>query len=732
MLLYPSSSMTVLKMQVNGIGTLEMEIIQHTRIQNILSLLQETYTVNLTVSNENGSNSKAVNITVLEQSESLVPAANFSTNITTGYAPLSVQFNDSSENASEWKWDFGDGNNSTDQNPEHTFFTPGNYTVNLTVKNENGSSSKVTEITVLEQSNPVAPVANFSTNVTTGYAPLSVQFNDSSENASEWNWDFGDGNSSTYQNPEHTFFTPGNYTVNLTVSNENGSNSKAVNITVLEQSESLVLAANFSTNITTGYAPLSVQFNDSSENASEWKWDFGDGNSSTDQNPEHTFFIPGNYTVNLTVTNENGSSSKFVEITVLEQSNPVVPVANFSTNVTTGYAPLSVQFNDSSENGSEWNWDFGDGNSSTDQNPEHTFFTSGNYTVNLTVTNENGSNSKAVNITVLEQSEPLVPAANFSSNVTTGYAPLSVKFNDSSENASEWSWDFGDGNSSTYQNPEHTFLTSGNYTVNLTVTNENGSNSKFVNITVLEKLEPVNPVANFSTNVTTGYAPLSIQFNDSSENGSEWNWDFGDGNSSTDPNPEHTFFTPGNYTVNLTVSNENGSNSKSVNITVLEQSESLVPAANFSSNVTTGYAPLSVKFNDSSENASEWSWDFGDGNSSTYQNPEHTFLTSGNYTVNLTVTNENGSSSKVTEITVLEKLEPLVPAANFSTNITTGYAPLYVQFNDSSENGNEWNWDFGDENSSTEQNPEHTFFTSRKLPCQSDSNERKRFQFKIC
>ena len=150
----------------------------------------------------------------------------------------------------------------------------------MTVTNENGSSSKVTEITVLEKLEPLVPAANFSSNVTTGYAPLSVKFNDSSENASEWNWDFGDGNSSTYQNPEHTFFTPGNYIVNLTVSNENGSSSKAVNITVLERSEPLVPAANFSTNVTTGYAPLSVQFNDSSENASEWNWDFGDGNSS--------------------------------------------------------------------------------------------------------------------------------------------------------------------------------------------------------------------------------------------------------------------------------------------------------------------------------------------------------------------------------------------------------------------------------------------------------------------
>jgi PKD repeat protein len=82
----------------------------------------------------------------------------------------------------------------------------------------------------------------------------------------------------------------------------------------------------------------------------------------------------------------------------------VVPVANFSTDVTSGNVPLTVQFTDSSENATEWNWDFGDGMNSTDQNPTHTYSTAGNYTVNLTASNGNGMNSTFANITVLEQS----------------------------------------------------------------------------------------------------------------------------------------------------------------------------------------------------------------------------------------------------------------------------------------------------------------------------------------
>ena len=163
---------------------------------------------------------------------------------------------------------------------------------------------------------------------------------------------------------------------------------------------------------------------------------------------------------------------------------PILPVANFSANVTEGYVPLTVQFNDSSKMQHAWDWDFGDGDDSIEQNPMHTFTAAENYTVTLTARNANGTNSTFVNITVLEQ--PVLPVANFSANVTEGYVPLTVQFNDSSENATAWDWDFGDGDYSTEQNPMHTFSAAGNYTVNLTARNVNGTNSTFVNITVLK------------------------------------------------------------------------------------------------------------------------------------------------------------------------------------------------------------------------------------------------------
>ena len=168
----------------------------------------------------------------------------------------------------------------------------------------------------------IIPVADFSTGVTSGTVPLTVQFTDLSQNAESRSWNFGDGTNSTEQNPHHTYASAGNYTVKLTVSNEDGTDSKFATITVSEQPLLILPVADFSSNLISGFAPLDVHFTDASQNATGWNWDFGDGATSTEQNPTHTFFSAGKYIVNLTVKNANGTASKYDTINVLEHSSP--------------------------------------------------------------------------------------------------------------------------------------------------------------------------------------------------------------------------------------------------------------------------------------------------------------------------------------------------------------------------------------------------------------------------
>jgi len=164
--------------------------------------------------------------------------------------------------------------------------------------------------------------------------------------------------------------------------------------------------ASFSASPVSGNAPLNVSFTDSSTGATFWYWKFGDGNTSNEQNPTHTYSEAGKYTVVLTVNNDKNSNSNPLNIIV--QAPPsqeiVLPVADFYTDNTSGYAPLPVQFTDNSQNATSWNWNFGDGNNSTEQNPSHTYSTAGTYTVSLTATNENGTSpAKTAQITVTQQ-----------------------------------------------------------------------------------------------------------------------------------------------------------------------------------------------------------------------------------------------------------------------------------------------------------------------------------------
>jgi PKD repeat protein len=168
-----------------------------------------------------------------------------------------------------------------------------------------------------EQETAAPPVTAFTATPTAGLAPLTVQFTDTSTGSpTSWAWTFGDGGTSSEQNPQHTYTTPGTYSVNLTATNEYGSDTetKTTYITVYGP-----VTAQFTTNVTGGTAPLTVQFTDlSTGGPTSWAWSFGDGNTSTDQNPVHTYTTAGTHTVTLTASHpyDSDTETKTAYITV--------------------------------------------------------------------------------------------------------------------------------------------------------------------------------------------------------------------------------------------------------------------------------------------------------------------------------------------------------------------------------------------------------------------------------
>jgi PKD repeat protein len=228
-----------------------------------------------------------------------------------------------------------------------------------------------------------------------------------------------------------------------------------------------------------GTTPLAVAFTDqSTNNPASWSWTFGDGTNSTSQNPSHTYATAGSYTVTLTATNAAGSDgeTKIRYITVTTQPSP--PVAAFVGTPRSGTAPLAVAFTDQSTNNpTHWSWTFGDGTNSSSQNPSHSYTKSGAYTVTLTATNAAGSDGETKTRYITVTAPPAPPGAGFEGTPLSGPAPLTVAFSDQSTNdPTSWSWAFGDGGSSSAQNPSHVYSAPGTYRVTLTATNSVGSN----------------------------------------------------------------------------------------------------------------------------------------------------------------------------------------------------------------------------------------------------------------
>jgi PKD repeat protein len=327
-----------------------------------------------------------------------VPVASFISNATTGTVPFTVQFMDTSVNTpTSWTWLFGDGGISSSQDPAHTYTTAGTYTVTLIATNAAGSNTLTNAgyITVTKTSS--VPVVSFVTNITSGVVPLSVQFVDASTNSpSSWVWSFGDGGTSTLQNPAHTYTAAGTYAVTLTATNTIGSNTvtQPGYITV----NAAVPVTSFTANVTSGVKPLTVQFTDTSNNTpTGWYWTFGDGGTSSSENPVYTFSSVGSYAVSLGATNSAGSNTTTMPAYINVTNTVSPPFTSFIADIQSGNAPLTVQFTDTSGNSPNgWQWSFGDGTMSTEQNPYHTYTQGGTYSVSLTAVNSGGHNTTAL------------------------------------------------------------------------------------------------------------------------------------------------------------------------------------------------------------------------------------------------------------------------------------------------------------------------------------------------
>lgn len=233
-----------------------------------------------------------------------------------------------------------------------------------------------------------APVAAFDASPRIGCAaPHTVFFTNASTSGESWAWDFGDGGTSTAEHPIWSYSSPGDYQVTLTATNAFGSDDATETISIS------VPSASFGATGTFGCGPVETTFTDESSSGASlasWSWDFGDGTSSNQQNPVHTYDAPGSYDIGLTVTDANGCSDSEVRAFFVQV---IGPAPDFTADVASGPVPLDVTFTDETVASAPligWNWELGDGATSSLANPSHTYSTAGGFDVSLTVQDLDG------------------------------------------------------------------------------------------------------------------------------------------------------------------------------------------------------------------------------------------------------------------------------------------------------------------------------------------------------
>jgi gliding motility-associated-like protein len=633
------------------------------------------------------------------------PAANFTAPATGSCSsPFTANFTNTTSGGISggvtYQWSFGDGGTSTSTNPNHTYTTPGAYTVTLIATNASGCKDTAKKPAFISIGNVSAAFTKSTNSVCAGDSVIFI--NTSTPGPGNSTWNFGDGGTGTGTVAAHAYNNAGTYVVKLTADYTNCSDTQTSTVTVITNPHAAFTATN-NNGCTT---PLTVSFNNNSTGSSNYSWSFGDGGTSTQGNPSHTYTSPGSYTVRLIAINTNGCRDTLVITNFVNIIQPtgIITVSPLSV----GCAPLTAGFTASLSTPSPitgYNWNFGGTGTSTSAAPTHTFATPGVYTITLNYTTSSGCTG-TLTFTPITVGTPPVPS--FTAGPATVCPNQVVTFTNTSTApaGTVYTWNYGDG--SLGIDPYHTYGATGTYTPSLIAT-YNGCQVIYVLPQVITVLLPT---ANFDA-VYYCSNRKKIFCTDNSVGADTWLWNFGDGTTSTQQNPTHTYANFGTYLVTLHVTNaQTGCSDDSQQPVFLFGLD-----AQFTANDTNVCIGQPITFTTNHEIVdSSYVWDFGDGTTQIDPAPDtsisHTYQNPGNYAVRLILKSLDGCTDTLLRTNYITVTGPHV---NFGGVPVSGCVPLNVLFTDmTTTNGGAIAskiWRFGDGAVSTSVAPtvSHTY-----------------------
>ncbi|MBI9067435.1 MAG: PKD domain-containing protein [Salinivirgaceae bacterium] len=395
---------------------------------------------------------------------SIAPEACFTITPSEIYAGDTVFFTNCSKGGGSFSWIFGDEVTSTEKEPVHVYNIAGDYKVTLIQKNSRGTDSTSTSITVITTD----LVACFTVSANEVEKEQLVTFTNCSYNAETYYWEFGDYSTSTLESPTHSYSQLGEYFVKLTVSRDNGNESESITdtINVVDEVEP---TACFTVSATEASVGDNILFTNCSQNASSYEWDFKDETTSTETSPTHSFSEAGTYNVTLTAKNGENEDVETKTITITGEANE--PIACFTMAPNPAEVYETITFTNCSQNATSYYWIFGDGGTSTETAPNHTYTEEGSYSVSLTAINGENTDVETKSISITGETNEPIACFTMTPNPAEVYEY--VYFTNCSQNATSYQWDFDSDGSvdSEEANPYTYFYTAGTYTVKLTAIN---------------------------------------------------------------------------------------------------------------------------------------------------------------------------------------------------------------------------------------------------------------------
>ncbi len=623
-------------------------------------------------------------------------------------------------------WDFGDGTTAYDNWVNHTFTTPGTYDVTLIVETQCGTDTVIQQYTVSNTAVPSVEIFADNTQICQGD---QVAFW-SQYNASAYLWDFDDGFTSTLKNPVHNFTTLGSKAVTLTVTNMCGNtNSATTYINVTDNLEAFAQFGYDAPACPNGLISFYGQY------YGTYLWDFGVAGSSTLRNPNVLFTDTGTYPVQVIFTNGCGDTDTTIQDITIAFDTTNIPQASIEFDIHNNYNSDTIQICPGAEikfKNKTWSsgdlyflWNFNDGNYSYSKDAFHSFSTPGIYEVVMTATNNcNGKDSASLWVIVDPATMPNANLMALPDTICPGESAFFWDDNtdiDDEQNNYLYSILFGDGDSliNATSTPDsmpffhHQYNYPGSYNYLFTVTNMCG-NSEYISNTIIVDSTGNHESFYFyaSSADTSNSANISDQLPCPGDIIEFWAvggistiWDFGDGTIDTGMHVFHSFPDTGNYTVYLQVTDGCG------NIDTLSMVATVIDSS-FSTpwfDVSREYACANdtIDFMYANEGISTYSysfyWDFDDGTTSTQRNPRHAYASAGEYFVKLIVTNGCGSDSSMRMIIIDE------PNIDFTVDQNIIPPNTTVNFTNLSTNAVDYLWYFGDGDTSSVQNPSHTY-----------------------